>query len=67
MFQKNKILVIYLIKQSTKYHYSVFIQYFARFGDLLKEDQTYIILKPNMAIVNNGFNATGHKQTITLN
>nr|KAJ0186060.1 hypothetical protein LSAT_V11C900478180 [Lactuca sativa] len=60
--KNNTVLSIEMIimdEESTKYHYSVFIQYFARFGDLLKEDQTYIILKPNMAIVNNGFNATG--------
>nr|KAJ0219300.1 hypothetical protein LSAT_V11C300110430 [Lactuca sativa] len=33
---------------------------------LLKEDESYIIIKPNMAVVIKGFSYTCHKQTITL-
>ncbi|CAH1452578.1 unnamed protein product [Lactuca virosa] len=68
--KNNTVLSIEMIvmnEEGTKYHSRVFNHNFSRFDDLLKEDQTYIILKPNMAAVNNGFSATGHKQTTTLN
>nr|KAJ0219459.1 hypothetical protein LSAT_V11C300140920 [Lactuca sativa] len=40
---------------STKYHSCVFNQIFSRFHYLLKEGESYIILKPNMTAVKNGF------------
>ncbi|CAH1447724.1 unnamed protein product [Lactuca virosa] len=58
--------MILMDEEGTKYHSRVFNQNFSRFGHLLKEDETYIILKPNMAAVINGFSYTSHKQTLTL-
>ncbi|CAH1424228.1 unnamed protein product [Lactuca virosa] len=67
--KNNMVLAIEMIvmgEEGTKYHSRVFNQNFSRFGDLLKEGQTYIILKINMAAVRNGFSVTGQKKTITL-
>nr|KAJ0221727.1 hypothetical protein LSAT_V11C200062740 [Lactuca sativa] len=62
----EEIILIYLIEHGTQYHSRVFNQNFSRFGHLLKENETYIIIKPNMVAVLNGFSYTGHKQTLTL-
>nr|KAJ0224412.1 hypothetical protein LSAT_V11C100004850 [Lactuca sativa] len=53
-------------EEGTKYHSRVFNQIFSKFRDLLKEGESYIILKPNMAAVRNGFSVTSQKQTLTL-
>ncbi|KAL7618352.1 hypothetical protein Lser_V15G01122 [Lactuca serriola] len=58
--------MIVMDEEGTKYQYRVFNQNFSKFRDLLKEGESYIILKPNMAAVKNGFSVTGHKQTLTL-
>nr|KAJ0198898.1 hypothetical protein LSAT_V11C600334390 [Lactuca sativa] len=39
---------------------------FFRFRHLLKEDETYIVIKPIVVAVTNGFSYTGHKLTLTL-
>nr|KAJ0200731.1 hypothetical protein LSAT_V11C600323280 [Lactuca sativa] len=52
--------------RATKYQSCVFSQKFSRFRNLIKECESYIILKPNMAAVKNGFNVTGQRRTITL-
>ncbi|KAL7614438.1 hypothetical protein Lser_V15G05038 [Lactuca serriola] len=53
-------------EEGTQYHAHVFNQNFSRFRHLLKEDESYIVIKPNMVAVTNGFSYTGHKQTLTL-
>ncbi|XP_023759886.1 uncharacterized protein LOC111908289 [Lactuca sativa] len=45
-------------EEATKYQSCVFSQKFSRFRNLIKECESYIILKPNMAAVKNGFNVT---------
>ncbi|CAI9297690.1 unnamed protein product [Lactuca saligna] len=67
--KNNQVLAIEMIvmdEEGTKYQSRVFNQNFSKFRDLLKEGESYIILKPNMAAVKNGFSVTGHKQTLTL-
>ncbi|CAH1451560.1 unnamed protein product [Lactuca virosa] len=58
--------MILMDEEGTQYHARVFNQNFSRFRHLLKEDESYIVIKPNMAAVTNGFSYTGHKQTLTL-
>nr|KAJ0193167.1 hypothetical protein LSAT_V11C800401800 [Lactuca sativa] len=53
-------------EEGTKYQSRVFNQKFSRFGHMLKEDQSYIILKPSMAAVKNGLSVSDQRQTITL-
>ncbi|KAL7615143.1 hypothetical protein Lser_V15G06317 [Lactuca serriola] len=53
-------------EEGTQYHARVFNQNFSRFRHLLKEDESYIVIKANMAAVTNGFSYTSHKQTLTL-
>ncbi|CAI9265393.1 unnamed protein product [Lactuca saligna] len=69
-FIRNNIVLsiemIVMDEEETKYQSRVFNQKFSRFGHLLKEDQSYIILKPSMAAVKNGFSVTGQRQTITF-
>ena len=62
----NIIIFNFFFKQGTQYQARVFNQNFSRFRHLLKEDESYIVIKPNMAAVTNGFSYTGHKQTLTL-
>nr|KAJ0227162.1 hypothetical protein LSAT_V11C100048500 [Lactuca sativa] len=50
--------MIIMDEEGTQYHSRVFNQNFSRFGHLLKENDTYIIIKPNMAAVLNGFSYT---------
>ncbi|KAL7595794.1 hypothetical protein Lser_V15G29785 [Lactuca serriola] len=67
--RNNKVCSIEMIimdEESTQYQARVFNQNFSRFRHLLKEDESYIVIKPNMAAVTNGFSYTGHKQTLTL-
>ncbi|CAH1417941.1 unnamed protein product [Lactuca virosa] len=67
--KNNQVLSIEMIimdEEATKYQSRVFSQNFSRFRDLIKEGESYIILKPNMAAVKNGFSVTGQRQTITL-
>nr|KAJ0201011.1 hypothetical protein LSAT_V11C600324260 [Lactuca sativa] len=68
-FRNNKVCSIEMIimdEEGTQYQARVFNQNFSRFRHLLKEDESYIVIKPNMAAVTNGFSYTGHKQTLTL-
>nr|KAJ0212122.1 hypothetical protein LSAT_V11C400196810 [Lactuca sativa] len=62
-FRKNNVVLaiemIVIDVEGIKYHSRVFNQNFSRFCDLLKGGQTYIIIKPNMAALNNGFSAMG--------
>nr|KAJ0206538.1 hypothetical protein LSAT_V11C500241730 [Lactuca sativa] len=58
--------MILMDEKGTQYHARVFNQNFSRFRHLLKEDESYIVIKTNMAAVTNGFSYTGHKQTLTL-
>ncbi|CAH1453115.1 unnamed protein product [Lactuca virosa] len=58
--------MIIMDEEATKYQSRVFSQNFSRFHDLIKEGESYIILKPNMAAVKNGFSVTCQRQTITL-
>nr|KAJ0221295.1 hypothetical protein LSAT_V11C200054020 [Lactuca sativa] len=58
--------MILMDEEGTQYHAHVFNQNFSRFRHLLKEDESYIVIKPNMVAVTNGFSYTGHKQTLTL-
>ncbi|XP_023736279.1 uncharacterized protein LOC111884188 [Lactuca sativa] len=53
-------------EEGTQYHARNFNQNFSRFRHLLKEDESYIVIKLNMVAVTNGFSYTGHKQTLTL-
>nr|KAJ0202745.1 hypothetical protein LSAT_V11C500241980 [Lactuca sativa] len=62
----SSIEMIIMDEEGTQYHSRVFNQNFSRFDHLLKENDTYIIIKPNMAAVLNDFSYIGHKQTITL-
>ncbi|XP_052626907.1 replication protein A 70 kDa DNA-binding subunit B-like [Lactuca sativa] len=62
----DSIEMIMMDEGGTQYHARVFNQNFSRFRHLLKEDESYIVIKPNMAAVTNGFSYTGHKQTLTL-
>ncbi|CAI9262987.1 unnamed protein product [Lactuca saligna] len=67
--RNNKVCSIEMIimdEEGTQYQARVFNQNFSRFRHLLKEDESYIVIKPNMAAVTNGFSYTGHKQTLTL-
>ncbi|XP_023763260.1 uncharacterized protein LOC111911742 [Lactuca sativa] len=54
--KKNQVLSIEMIimdEEATKYQSRVFSQNFSRFRDLIKEGESYIILKSNMAAVKN--------------
>ncbi|CAH1445219.1 unnamed protein product [Lactuca virosa] len=51
--------MILMDEEGTQYHARVFNQNFSRFRHLLKEDESYIVIKPNMAVVTNGFSYTG--------
>ncbi|KAL7604760.1 hypothetical protein Lser_V15G20471 [Lactuca serriola] len=67
--RNNKVCSIEMIlmdDEGTQYHARVFNQNFSRFHHLLKEDESYIVIKLNMAVVTNGFSYTVHKQTLTL-
>ncbi|CAI9296505.1 unnamed protein product [Lactuca saligna] len=67
--RNNKVCSIEMIimdEEGTQYQARVFNQNFSRFRHLLKEDESYIVIKPNMAAITNGFSYTGHKQTLTL-
>ncbi|CAI9266359.1 unnamed protein product [Lactuca saligna] len=67
--RNNKVCSIEMIimdEEGTQYQARVFNQNFSRFCHLLKEDESYIVIKPNMAAVTNDFSYTGHKQTLTL-
>ncbi|CAI9286587.1 unnamed protein product [Lactuca saligna] len=67
--RNNKVCSIEMIimdEEGTQYQARVFNQNFSKFRHLLKEDESYIVIKPNMAAVTNGFSYTGHKQTLTL-
>ncbi|CAI9293027.1 unnamed protein product [Lactuca saligna] len=67
--RNNKVCSIEMIimdEEGTQSQARVFNQNFSRFRHLSKEDESYIVIKPNMAAVTNGFSYTGHKQTLTL-
>ncbi|CAI9293443.1 unnamed protein product [Lactuca saligna] len=60
--RNNKVCSIEMIimdEEGTQYQARVFNQNFSRFRHLLKEDESYIVIKPNMAAVTNGFSYTG--------
>ncbi|CAI9275086.1 unnamed protein product [Lactuca saligna] len=59
--RNNKVCSIEMIimdEEGTQYQARVFNQNFSRFRHLLKEDESYIVIKPNMAAVTNGFSYT---------
>ncbi|CAI9271686.1 unnamed protein product [Lactuca saligna] len=59
--RNNKVCSIEMIlmdEEGTQYHARVFNQNFSRFRHLLKEDESYIVIKPNIAVVTNGFSYT---------
>ncbi|CAI9287022.1 unnamed protein product [Lactuca saligna] len=60
--RNNKVCSIEMIimdEEGTQYQARVFNHNFSRFRHLLKEDESYIVIKPNMAVVTNGFSYTG--------
>ncbi|CAI9285138.1 unnamed protein product [Lactuca saligna] len=59
--RNNKVCSIEMIimdEEGTQYQARVFNQNFSRFRHLLKEDESYIVIKPNMVAVTNGFSYT---------
>ncbi|XP_052626961.1 uncharacterized protein LOC111892250 [Lactuca sativa] len=59
--RNNKVCSIEMIimdEEGTQYQARVFNHNFSRFRHLLKEDESYIVIKPNMAAVTNGFSYT---------
>ncbi|CAI9264362.1 unnamed protein product [Lactuca saligna] len=59
--RNNKVCSIEMIimdEEGTQYQARVFNQNFSRFRHLLKEDESYIVIKLNMAAVTNGFSYT---------
>nr|KAJ0192424.1 hypothetical protein LSAT_V11C800412140 [Lactuca sativa] len=59
--KNNKVCSIEMIlmdEEGTQYHARVFNQNFSRFRHLLKEYENYIVIKPNMDVVTDGFSYT---------